>query len=201
MHIIPTHLTQSSHQSFGLLYPAHMLQKLGWEVEQLRALEDHLDIRCVYQSINCALSAWHMTDWVFQFMTEAQREKYTPQSAESLLFKIAAATPDTSKWFKLRGDLMQAQLKIFRTRAQQASPAVRICRYIADASKHRYLTSNPDPKLHATVINWQPEESGKWTLPLVIDHGKEYRMPQLMASAHRFWSRYVNWQTRASEKK
>jgi hypothetical protein len=177
-----------------------MLQKLAWEVEQLRKVEGHLDIRCVYQSINCALSAWHMTDWVFQFMTDAQREKYTPQSAEQLLVKIAAATPDTPKWFKLRDDLSQAQLRIFRARAQQASPAVRICRYIADASKHRHLTSKPDHRLHATVINWQPNGGGEWTLPLVIDHGKEYRMPQLMESAHRFWSRYVHWQMRTSQR-
>ncbi|WP_241074780.1 hypothetical protein [Achromobacter insuavis] len=175
-----------------------MLDKLKWEIAQLRELEGHLDIRCVYQSINCALSAWHMTDWVFQFMDESRRSRYTPDWATSYPVKIAAATPGNEIRFQLRNKLSQAQLQGFRTRVQEASTAVRICRYIADASKHRHLTSNPDSDLHATVVDWKPKGGGTWTLPIVVDRGKEYRLPDLMDTAYRFWAKCVHWQARAT---
>lgn len=197
MREIPIHLIQSSHQSFELQYPTCMLDKLKWEIAQLRELEGHLDIRCVYQSINCALSAWHMTDWVFQFMDESRRSRYTPDWATSYPAKIAAATPGNEIRFQLRNKLSQAQLQGFRTRVQEASTAVRICRYIADASKHRHLTSNPDSDLHATVVDWKPKGGGTWTLPIVVDRGKEYRLPDLMDTAYRFWAKCVHWQARA----
>lgn len=54
--------------AFGLKSPAELIEKLEREINRLRAAEkpgseDHK--RQADHAINCALTAWHISDWVF----------------------------------------------------------------------------------------------------------------------------------------
>ena len=56
---------------FGLAAPHHMLMKLKWEIFQLRTVaaepcEPGAEIEPGYHAFNCAVTAWHMADWVWQ---------------------------------------------------------------------------------------------------------------------------------------
>lgn len=74
-----------------------------------------------------------------------------------------------------------------------ASDELRICRYIADTSKHRLLTHNPGYELHATTVSWSSESGATWQFSLIFDGLRQYRLPELMYRAHRFWTVYVRW--------
>lgn len=193
MHQAPSHPIQSSKQSFELQLPIQFLKKLEWDVSQLSDLEKHLDIRSVYQSINCAITAWHMTDWVFQFMTEGQGANFTPARSAHLQKRIAQSPAPDRTWQQLKDELEKAQLSKFRSRIMEASDELRICRYVADTSKHRRLTHNPDYELQATTVSWSPEDGATWQFPLIFDGPKQYRLPELMHRAHRFWAIYIRW--------
>jgi|GEM_PF-3070350 len=193
MYQVPSHLIQSSKQSFELQLPVQFLKKLEWDVTQLSDLEKHLDIRSVYQSINCAITAWHMTDWVFQFMTDGQRANFTPARAAHLPEEIARSSAPDKAWRQLKDQLAKAQLNQFRRRIMKASDELRICRYVADTSKHRLLTHNPDYELQATTVSWNPDGGATWQFPLVFDGPKQHRLPELMHRAHRFWTIYIRW--------
>jgi hypothetical protein len=56
---------------FGLAAPHHMLMKLKWEIFKLRSVvaepcRPGAEIEPGYHAFNCAVTAWHMTDWVWQ---------------------------------------------------------------------------------------------------------------------------------------
>lgn len=55
-----------------LAIPAHMLQKFHWEIAQLEKSltekQEHLGYFHApsYCAFNCAVTAWHIADWVWQ---------------------------------------------------------------------------------------------------------------------------------------
>jgi hypothetical protein len=62
---------QSPDQVFALATPAHMLAKLYWEIKQLEiSLETEqkpaFAHASAYHAYNCAITSWHLTDWVWE---------------------------------------------------------------------------------------------------------------------------------------
>ncbi|SRR6266851_1202949 len=78
---------QPPRQVFALATPAHMLEKLWWEIEQLkRSLEpdDRYRISGVatYHAFNCAITSWHITDWVWESPSHLLANRHRLQAQE-----------------------------------------------------------------------------------------------------------------------
>jgi hypothetical protein len=63
---------------FGLAMPHHMLMKLRWEVWQLRSVlakpcQPDAVVEPAYHAFNCAVTAWHVTDWIWQSAIPEER--------------------------------------------------------------------------------------------------------------------------------
>jgi hypothetical protein len=133
-------------QSFTLLDSAHLLEKLRWELNDLRQaqwLESLDNWRQVvsYKAVNFATTAWHLVEWV----DEETRRAIIPRAALASLFGINLAsdppTPATSKkeaqdeFTRLRDGIL--------TRCRE----LKVCRVIAIASKHYEVRRDPNPAI------------------------------------------------------
>lgn len=90
-----------------------LLNKLGWEI---RAIHEHPHdgiTERIYRSINCALTAWHLTDWLWMLSSEEQRKS---------LCEIT--------------EVQKYDTKEFHVAIQKWCPAIALCRQIATAAKH-----------------------------------------------------------------
>lgn len=117
---------------FTLSTPQHLLGKLRWEVAGFKRAEASKHrlgwhLTASYHAANCAITAWHMTDWIWQYLGEQDRRDL----AEAL-----GVTPVT--------------LPEFQAYVRNASRALNCCRDIATGSKHMKLTRpGADPDVDA----------------------------------------------------
>jgi len=84
---------------------------LVWEVEQL--IDTSVtDARLVaYRIVHCAISAWHMTDWVFEGLDDERRREWSVGNDGSLIgFK---------KWARLQQPLLSILPRTRRIREAQ----------------------------------------------------------------------------------
>src|SRR5207253_11541 len=82
-----------------------------------------------YHAFNCAVTAWHMTDWIWQTATAEDRAY--------LLSKLAAPATGKSNFGAFTGELVKRHR------------VLHICRQIATGSKHKIVERNPDPDVGA----------------------------------------------------
>jgi hypothetical protein len=113
---------QIPHQTFGFENCAALHWKLYWEIARLgyATPRDPIDMKCF--AFNGAVTAWCLTDWVFEEMTTAQRDHYH------------------------RGTLRE-----FQDLAREQCRALHLCRQIATASKHRTVRLHVDPAVGAAL--------------------------------------------------
>jgi hypothetical protein len=57
-------------KTFGLARPRDYLGKLNWDLQRLMEMQRKDDPALRYQAMNCALTAWHMHEWVYPFLPE-----------------------------------------------------------------------------------------------------------------------------------
>ncbi len=107
---------------FTLATPAHMLMKLSWEIDRLREALSEPPEKIgymhapAYHAFNCAVTAWHLHDWVWESIDKDGRAE---------LFESLGAAP--------AGGLTAFGKALMRY------PALRICRQIATGSKHKIV--------------------------------------------------------------
>ena len=132
-------LPEPPDQVFMLATPAHMLTKLHWEIYSLRkALSEkpehightHAPAYCAF---NCAVTAWHLADWVWKASSEVQRR-------DILALLRTTVTGNGRKDFVK-----------FQTAIRNRSRALHICRQLATGSKHMTVTDHPDPNVRAEM--------------------------------------------------
>jgi hypothetical protein len=113
----------------------------NWEIERLKQATPHdiIDMKCF--AFNAAVTAWQLTDWVFEDMTDDQRR----------LFKVSRLT-----------DLQNL--------ARDQCRALHLCRQIATASKHRNVRMHYDPNVSTKVESNTvgSERLPEWRL-LIVD--------------------------------
>jgi hypothetical protein len=128
---------QTPHNVFHLSGPAMLLWKLAWEVRQLnrstapdikQSVADSLSP--AYCAFNCAVTAWHVSDWAWQSADPETQQKI----ASRLGFSLAS---DDERNFDRFADAIC-------TRSRE----LRICREIAKGSKHKKLR-RPDKSIIA----------------------------------------------------
>jgi hypothetical protein len=124
-------------QVFALATPAHMLMKLWWEIEQLRKSlsvqsDDTAHLHApAYHAFNCAVTAWHLADWVWQ-STDADGRAW-------ILSKLVIAPSEKG----------QTGFSTFTRTLMKRYRVLHLCRQLATGSKHKIVESYPDPDVAA----------------------------------------------------
>jgi hypothetical protein len=168
---------------FALATPAHMLDKLYWEIRELkRALaEPPARIRDThapsYHAFNCAVTAWHLVDWCWEAASESLRQ-------------------DMARAFGRSVDI-----GAFKEGLTQKYRPLRICQQIANGSKHMTLR-RPDPTVRASTV-WQyvaplsgrmraGQPLGRYEYKLVIfDNDVERSAVEVFEQAFQCWHRLL----------
>ena len=189
MTFIPDDAPSRPDKVFMLATPAHMLQKFHWEIHTLKkALTDkpehlghiHAPSYCAF---NCAVTAWHIADWVWQSPDANQ---------EDLLLRLGIPfTVDDKKNFSA-----------FQNGIRQKSRSIHICRQLAIGSKHMIVTSHPDPTV-TVDMRWETKAAkfgeAKFGDPfaasvyhlIVVDNQEEHSAVDVFERAFKDWQRFL----------
>jgi hypothetical protein len=115
----------SRQQTFAYKSCRDLLEKLRREVVRYRLIagRDDANVEELKDvAFNASVTAWHLSDWVFNDLTEEQRKRFG---------------------FKDIQDLQE--------HARKSCRALHLCRYAATASKHWQVTNHPDPQVQTVV--------------------------------------------------
>jgi hypothetical protein len=103
---------KKAQKSFELRDSRDMLEKLQWELNNLFCRQRYDIKACQYHAFNCAVTAWHVTDWLWQDISPV-----------------------------LKNELRVNELKHFQRYVRDDCLALKLCHRIANASKHCLLES------------------------------------------------------------
>jgi hypothetical protein len=178
---VPDEPEKSPSNVFAMATPHHLLLKLHWEIKQLRAsMEGERRLADThapaYHAFNCAITCWHLTDWVWESADE-ERRRLISSDFESELRKI---------------EDFQAALRV-RHRS------LHICWQIANGSKHFKLRKT-DPAIKTDQVwEYRPAMAGRMQAgePLgsyryrlsLSDNGKRIEALEMFDEAMRIWER------------
>src|ERR1700730_17871359 len=103
-------------QTFSFKNSVDLVWKLDWEIARIlhASPQDIIDMKCF--AFNAAVTAWQLTDWVFDDMTVLQRQRRAISSLSELQ------------------QLVRSECR-----------ALHLCHRIATASKHRIVAHHHDP--------------------------------------------------------
>ena len=90
-----------------------MLSKLGWEIRSIYENPKDGVAERIYRSLNCAMTAWHIADWLWMLSSKSQRE---------FLLRFTKAH--------------ETQAGTFPVAVQRWCPYIGLCRQIATTAKH-----------------------------------------------------------------
>jgi len=148
-------------------HPLAWLAKLSWEIAEAVSCRDENPAARVYKSMNCAVTAWHVLDWIWQFSTQQQR----------LLLSTV-----------LKCDHV-GSLKEFSTAVQKNCPAISLCRQIGTAVKHVSLSFN---RAEVTTKVEKVEGRSHYRV-LIVDGEQNYVDTDVYYTALEVWCRiYVH---------
>jgi hypothetical protein len=128
---------------FALATPHHLLIKLHWEVRQLRAslpsnrkpIDTHAP---AYHAFNCAITCWHLTDWVWESADEEQRRLISSDFGGEL-----------------------RKIEDFQAALRLRHRSLHICWQVANGSKHFKLRKT-DPDIRTDdVWEYRPALAGR----------------------------------------
>ena len=145
--------------------PADVLDMLTWQFEDLAAT-DREQLRAIdYKTMQCAVTAWQLSDWVFEDLPAQLRAEWQ--------IKARTAGPD---------------LASFQTWVRSRSSALRICYVIANAFKHRTLRKDSEPGITSDTMN-RLSESLQLTSRRIFTHEGFVLDPvDVMSEAVAFWA-------------
>lgn len=136
-------------QTFGVLSWQDMFRKLAFEMDEFEATRstDRDMAARSYRALNLAWTAWHLHDWLFEFLAGASADVWA---------KVELALP-TLDFSKAKND--RDRLSAFGRAVAERFNALRICRTLATAGKHAKATNLAMPELSAEdvcPIPWMP---------------------------------------------
>jgi len=187
MIFVPEELPSAPDKVFVLASPTDVLHKLHWEIVQLKKAIVSKPEKIAYThapaylAFNCAVTAWHLADWVWEASASDQR-------AEILR--------------RLRCGAAEASKSTFQKAIMERCRAIHICRQIATGSKHMTVTQHPDPNVRVEM-RWDsaPARAGelkagdplaRYYYRLVIhDSGVERSAVEIFEEALNTWNRWL----------
>lgn len=118
----------SRSQTFALEDCRDLLRKLEWELAGLKA-ERSADLDALaFRTFNTAVTAWHLSDWVYESMTSDQRHEIE------------------AEW-----GLPEDNRAAFQNAVRERCRALAVCRAVATASKHVEVTRGLDASISTTA--------------------------------------------------
>jgi len=120
-----------------------MLVKLRWELSNLDFRQRHDIAVCQYHAFNCAVTAWHVTDWLWQDISPELRGKLKDKTGKPL-----------------------KECKDFQDYVRNACPALNLCHQIANGLKHCLVERNPDPTISAVISDGEGYDYGN---PIIVE--------------------------------
>jgi hypothetical protein len=151
-------------QTFDFEHCVDLIWKLYWEIVRLQEATPHnpIDMKCF--AFNAAVTAWQLTDWVFEDMTPSQRAQH----------KVVSL-----------GD--------FQNLVRQQCRPLHLCRQIATASKHRIVTKHPDPGVSASVVvvPSAPGQLGSFEI-VINDGGTTHPALDILEEARLYWYKFID---------
>ncbi len=174
---------------FHLSNPTDLFKKLDWEIDCLRdAIESqpkqvplNHEI-AAYHAFNTAVTAWHLTDWVWTSLSCEEQNRV----AEELKFKLSS--------------ISQKNLKSFQEAIRSKSDVLEVCWEIANGSKH--LENHKNSKVEAQV-NWRSKvvtagefRAGQplqtFTYDFVVSvNDKKFKILDVFEAAKEFWLQFL----------
>ncbi|WP_143514748.1 hypothetical protein [Pseudomonas putida] len=148
-------------------HPVAWLGKLSWEIAEAITCRDENPAARIYKSMNCAVTAWHVLDWIWQFSNEQQR---------SYLSVVLKSNQVKS-------------LRDFSIAVQRICPAIGLCRQIGTAIKHVALDFNR----FEVATKVERVEGASHYRVLIVDGENEYVDTDVYRTALDVWCRiYVH---------
>jgi len=154
-----TRQEQRAQKAFGLRDSRDLLEKLRWELSNLFQRQRYDIAVCQYHAFNCAVTAWHMTDWLWHDINSS------PTLKSKLQQKI---TP-------------MNRCDEFQSYVRADCSALRLCYQIATGSKHCFMERNPDSTVEAKIT-----EGDNYGNPIVIEGDTTHMAENLFWEAL-FW--------------
>jgi hypothetical protein len=160
----------------GLDSPADLLAKLNWEILQLGHVIIENETVASYRAFNCAVTAWSITDWVWNSAPAQLRERFRAESPNP----------------KARGGEPLASL------LRQQCRELAICQQLANGSKHFILDSHNDANIssyRSPSVSFYVSENGETrsapTHGVFINDGtRVYSDVGLFSRAHDHWTAF-----------
>ncbi len=152
-------------KTFDLTRPTDYLDKLEWEFQRMMSAGEVPDRELNYHFLNFAVTAWHMADWTFPFISNEQKESLhltCKQDLQSLL--------------------------------SRSSPHIKMCREIANASKHFKIDRSPNPTINTSSTNIQIRDGERpcvltfWTVSL---DGERYSIDEIASKCLLYWQCFL----------
>jgi hypothetical protein len=169
---------------FAMNEPQHVWLKLAWELQHLTNSmsvweENSPYPEPIFRAFNTAVTAWHVSDWLWQSNTETR---------SVLKKKFKFSKKETSSGVK-KG------LKRFQDAVAADCRALYICRELANGSKHM-RTSEPDPAIKV-LVKWDAvvegvglAKPGDLQMSLIVSDGaKEQDAILWFIDAFGYWER------------
>jgi hypothetical protein len=153
--------------AFALRGCRDLLEKLRFETGSLNTTERHDVKGRAYIAFNCAVTAWHMTDWVWIELDQTQRTKVQELTGTSCT-------------------LVGTNPKPLQEYARRSSPALKLCESIANGSKHRVLRQ--PPPVSTRMTDGQGADYGN---PVVNEDGKEIWFGDVLWQAVCWWEVFL----------
>jgi hypothetical protein len=148
-----------------------LLEKLRYETGGLSATERHDVMGRAYTVFNCAVTAWHMTDWVWAELDPKQREE--AQRLAGTDYKIKETDP-----------------RPLQAYARNVCEALKLCELIANGSKH-YVLRSPDALVSTGMTDGEGKDYGN---PIVTVDGNERLVGDVLWQAVYWWETFLaNW--------
>jgi hypothetical protein len=69
-------MSQNYGKTFGMSRPSEYLDKLEWEYERLMKAGAADATELGYHTLNFLITAWHMTDWTYPYLTASVKAKF-----------------------------------------------------------------------------------------------------------------------------
>lgn len=162
-------------KTFGLKWPRDLLAKLEYDIGRLRSARSTDDVK--YAAFDCAVDAWHMTDWVL-------------------------AAVDDQRHLELCGEVrLHAQAAVrFSEKQAERLPILKFCRDIANGVKHfalrpKHRLDNVATSANISIRLKSAEDgiavaSASPIAQLIVD-GTRYNAVEFFDDAYSQWSDFL----------
>jgi hypothetical protein len=159
--------SRPTHKTFYLAHPRDYFDKLEWEFECLESIPRKEDRHRAFQTMNCFTTAWHMTDWVYDFMSDEQRA-----------------------W---RSD-GKIDVSGYQGWARKQCGALQVCRQIATATKHSQVTKYDDDSISTDHLNMVAPGGNKRLRaePSILISGAQWYPEHILQLVVNFWRDELN---------